>query len=172
MELLGQTAAFSTAILVMLIGLVGIILPVLPGLILIWLAALGFAIVEHFARIDPWTFGVLTLLAIVGVSADVWMSQLGARLGGATTKSQLVGLLGGVIGALLFLVFGGISAGLGAFIGSIAGVLLAEYLRLKEWQPALRAGGGWLLGWLASTIFQLTMGGLMILLFVWQAFSG
>ena len=172
MQLLGQTAAFSTAILLMLVGLIGIILPVLPGLVLVWLGALVYALVENFSSIDPWTFGALTLLLLVGVTADIWMSQLGAKLSGATLKSQLIGLVGGVVGAVACLIFGGLAAGVGAIIGSIAGVLLAEYLRLKDWGQALRAGGGWLAGWLASTLFQLTLGGVMIAIFVWQVFRG
>jgi len=172
MNLFAEVTAFSIAILVMFVGLVGVILPVVPGLALIWLGALGFAVVENFASIDLFSFIFLTLLAIVGVSADIWMTQLGARLGGATFRSQLVGLAGGVIGALLFAVLGGISAGLGAVLGSIAGVLGAEYYRSKNWEQALKSGGGWLLGWLASTCFQFVIGGLMIAIFLWQAFRG
>ncbi len=172
MSILGQTAAFTTALIVMLVGLVGIVLPVVPGLALIWLGALGFALVEDFASVDPLTFGFLTLLALIGVTADIWMTQLGAKLGGASFKSQLIGLAGGVVGALAFLVFGGISAGLGAALGSVVGVLAAEYLRLRDWHKALKSGAGWLVGWLASTAFQLAIGGVIIVVFVWQAFRG
>jgi len=169
---LGETAAFTAALFVMLVGLVGIILPVVPGLALIWLGALGFAIAEKFASIDPLAFAFLTLLALVGVTADIWMTQLGAKLGGASFKSQLMGLVGGLVGALAFLVFGGLSAGLGAIIGSVAGVLAAEYIRFKDWNKAIKSGLGWLLGWLASTIFQFMIGGVMIAIFLWQAFRG
>ena len=172
MEVLGQAAAFSTAIIVMLIGLIGVILPVLPGLALIWLAALVFAIIERFASIDPITFTALTLLAALGISADVWMTQLGARMGGAKLKSQLLGLLGGLLGALLFFYFGGVTAGIGAFFGSIIGVLAAEYARARDWKIALKSGGGWLLGWIVSTFFQFAIGGAMIAIFVWQVFRG
>ncbi len=187
MELLGETAAFSIAFFLMLVGLVGVVLPVVPGLALIWLGSLVFAIVEGFSRIGPYAFGLLTMLAIIGITADVWMAQLGAKLGGAVFRSQLVGLMGGVLGALLLPLLGGVletllgpalgsvlgtalAAG-GAAIGSVLGVLGAEYHRLGEWRTASRAGCGWLIGWLASTLFQLVMGGLMMALFLWQAFS-
>jgi uncharacterized protein YqgC (DUF456 family) len=156
----------------MLIGLVGVILPVLPGLILVWIGILAYALVENFASIDPLTFAALTLLALVGISADIWMSQLGARLGGANWRSQLIGLAGGIVGAVIFLFFGGISVGLGALIGSVAGVFLGEYWRYQDWHKAFRSGGGWLLGWLASVVFQLIIGGTMIAVFVWQVFRG
>ncbi|MBN1317117.1 MAG: DUF456 domain-containing protein [Anaerolineales bacterium] len=172
MDALGQAAVFTTVILVMLIGLLGIILPVLPGLVLIWLGVLVFAIYEGFRSIDPITFSVLTMLTIVGVSADLWMSQLGAKMGGARFKSQLAGLAGGILGALSMVFISRIGAGVGAIIGSIAGVLAAEYHYNKEWPAAIKAGAGWFLGWLASTIFQFVIGGIIFALFVWQAFRG
>jgi uncharacterized protein YqgC (DUF456 family) len=172
LDLFAQAAAFSLFLLVMLIGLIGIILPVLPGLLLIWLGVLGFAISEGFSSIDPFTFIILTLITIVGVTADIWMSQLGAKMGGAGLKSQLAGLAGGIIGAVSLLFVGGFSAGIGAVIGSIAGVLVAEYRIKKEWPAAVKAGAGWFLGWLASTIFQFVIGGMIIAIFLWQAFRG
>jgi len=172
LDVLSETAAFAIAMMVMIIGLVGVILPVVPGLVLIWLGALGFAIAERFASIDPLTFALITIMIFIGVSADIWMTQLGARLGGASFRSQLMGVAGGIIGALLFLVFGGISAGLGAIIGSIAGVFGAEWVRFRDWGRAVRSGTGWLLGWIASTLLQLAVGGLVIALFLWQAFRG
>ena len=172
MDVLSETAAFTIAMMVMIIGLVGVILPVVPGLVLIWLGALGFAIAEKFASIDPLTFALITIMILIGVSADIWMTQLGARLGGASFRSQLMGVAGGIVGAVLFLFFGGISAGVGAIIGSIAGVFGAEWFRYRDWGRAVRSGAGWLLGWIASTLLQLTVGGLVIALFVWQAFRG
>ncbi len=188
MGLLGETAAFSFALFLMLVGLVGIILPVIPGLVLIWLGSLIFALVEGFSSIGPGAFALLTLLAIIGISADVWMAQLGAKLGGATFRSQLVGLGGGIAGAVLIPLSGGlietllgpalggvlgtVLAALGAAIGSVIGVLVAEYHRLGEWRQASRAGCGWLAGWLASTVFQVVIGGVMIGLFLWHAFAG
>lgn len=172
LEALGQAAAFSLALVVMFIGLIGVILPVLPGIVLIWLAVLGYAIYEGFQSIDVLSFIALTFLALVGITADIWMSQLGAKLGGAGIKSQLAGMVGGIVGALALLFINGFSAGVGAVIGSIAGVLAAEYHNAKEWPAALKAGAGWFLGWIASTIFQFVIGGIIIAIFVWQAFRG
>ena len=188
MGLLGEAAAFSAAVFLMLVGLLGVILPVIPGLVLVWLGALIFALADKFSTITPLTFIGLSALAIIGISAEIWMAQLGAKMGGATFKSQLVGLVGGVLGALLIPLIGslleallgpvlggilaGILAALGAVIGSILGVLGAEYYRLREWNQAFRAGCGWLLGWFASTVFQLFVGALMIVIFLWQAYSG
>jgi uncharacterized protein YqgC (DUF456 family) len=71
------------ALVLMFIGLVGVILPLVPGIVLVYLAALLYAVHEGFAKIGPITLAVLTVLAVVGVTADIWVSSLGAKAGGA-----------------------------------------------------------------------------------------
>jgi hypothetical protein len=58
--------AFWLTLGVMVVGLVGTLVPVLPGVELIWLAALVYAIAERFATIDPLTFAALTALEHLG----------------------------------------------------------------------------------------------------------
>jgi hypothetical protein len=69
------------ALVLMFIGLVGVILPLVPGIVLVYLAALLYAVIEGFAKIGPITLAVLTVLAVVGVTADLWVSSLGAKVG-------------------------------------------------------------------------------------------
>ncbi len=109
--------AFWLALAVMIVGLLGIVLPVLPGLLLIWLVALIYAIAERFATIDPITFVILTILAVTGYTANLWMGQLGAKAGGASFKSVLAGTVLGIIGALVGLW----GLGIGAIPGGIIG---------------------------------------------------
>lgn len=47
-----------------------------------------------------------------------------------------------------------------------------EYYRRKEWREAARAGTGWLAGCLLSSLIQTVLGGMMILLFLWQGLWG
>jgi hypothetical protein len=84
--------AFWLTLGVMVVGLVGTLVPVLPGVELIWLAALVYAIAERFATIDPLTFAALTALAAIGITANIWASHLGSRLGGASWQALLAGL--------------------------------------------------------------------------------
>jgi uncharacterized protein YqgC (DUF456 family) len=163
---------FWLALIAMAIGLVGVILPVVPGVGFIWLVVLAYAIAEQFVTIDPLTFVVLTVLGAIGVSADLWMSQVGAKAGGASIWSLLAGLLLGAIGALVGAVFLGVGAIPGAVVGAVLGVLLAEYYQRKDWREALKAGGGWLVGCTLSGGVQFLIAILMILIFVWQALRG
>ncbi len=160
--------AFWLTVGVMVIGLLGTLIPVLPGVELIWLAALVYALAERFATIDPLTFAVLTALAAIGVTANIWASHLGSRLGGASWPALLAGLGLGAVGFVIGLFVGGIGAVPGGLIGALVGVLLVEYYRRKDWREAARAGTGWLAGCLLSSLIQTVLGGMMILLFLWQ----
>jgi len=164
--------AFWVALATMIVGLIGVFLPVVPGVGFIWLVVLVYAVAEHFATIDPITFAVLTVLGAIGFTADLWMSQVGAKVGGASVWSLLAGLVLGAIGAIVGLVFLGIGAVPGAIVGAIAGVILAEWYRRKDWREAFKAGGGWLVGCTLSGGVQFLVAILMILIFVWQALKG
>ena len=146
---------------VMFIGLVGIILPVVPGSILIFGAALGYALLDGFQSVGWITLVVLGLLAAAGTSAELWATSMGARAGGASGWSILAGMAGGLVGLLFFSLPGSI-------IGALLGMFLVEVLRVKDWRQALKSGGGWLLGWLLSTVIELALGLVMVAVFVWR----
>lgn len=156
------------ALVVMLIGLLGVILPGVPGVGLIWIAALVYAIAEGFTVIDPLTFIVLTILAALGVTSDIWVSQAGGKVAGASWQAMLASLGLGLVGALIGLFFGGVGALPGAIIGALLGVILVEYYHRQDWKDAARAGGGWMVGCLVSGVVQLIVSLLMIFMFVWQ----
>ena len=147
---------------VMFIGLVGIVLPVLPGSILIFVAALGYALLDGFQTVGWVTLLVLGLLAAAATTADLWATSMGAKAGGASGWSILAGMVGGLVGLLVFSLPGSI-------IGALLGLLLVEVLRLKDWRKVIKSGGGWLFGWLLSTVLELAIGLVMIAIFVWRA---
>jgi len=145
----------------MFIGLVGIVLPLLPGSILIFAAALGYAVLDGFQTVGWVTLVVLGLLAVVATTADLWATSMGARAGGASGWSILAGMLSGLVGLLFFSLPGSI-------IGALLGMFLVEVFRVKDWRKALKSGGGWLMGWLLSVILELAIGLVMIAIFVWR----
>jgi hypothetical protein len=163
---------FWVALAAMVIGLFGVILPIFPDVIFIWLVALIYAIAEGFAAIDPITFAVLTLLGATGFVAEFLMGQAGAKAAGASIWSLLAGIVLGAVGALMGLLFLGIGAVPGAVLGAFAGIVLAEWYQLRDWHQAFRAGGGMLIGCTLSAGVQLLIGVSMILIFVWQVLRG
>lgn len=164
--------AFWLALVGMIIGIVGILLPIVPGVGFVWLVILIYALAEGFATIDPWIMVVLTLLGAAGVTSDLWVSQVGGKVGGASWKSLVVGAVFGVIGFVIGLVLGGVGAIPMGMIGMLLGILVAEYVYQKDWRKAARAGTGWLVGCLFSTVIQLIIALAMILLFVQQVLKG
>lgn len=162
--------AFWLTLAVMVIGLVGTLLPVIPGVELIWLAALVYAAVGKFSTISPLTFGVLTLLGALGLTVEIWAGHVGSKLGGASWRALLGGLVLGALGFVLGVFLSGVGAFLLGTIGALVGVFVGEYLYRRDWGQAARAGAGWLAGCLVSGIIRLGIGCLMVLLFVWKAY--
>ncbi|MFB0546687.1 MAG: DUF456 domain-containing protein [Anaerolineae bacterium] len=153
--------ALIVSLILMIVGLVGIMVPLLPGVLLILAGAVFYAFVEGFQKIGPFSLAVFALLGLVGGTAEWWASNLGAKAGGASFKALLAGMVLGTVGLIFFSLPG-------AILGSILGVFGVEIIRVKDWQRGLKAGGGWLLGWLLSVVIQLIVAFIMIAYFVWQ----
>lgn len=148
------------AAIVMLIGVAGVVLPVLPGLMLVWLAALGYGLLVRWGIWGPWLFAAITLAGLAGTLADMWASGAGAKVvGGASLWSIAGGMLAGFIGLIL-------GGPLGALIGLLAGMFLLEFWRNRNAMRGLKAMAGTALGYGASIIIKLTAGILMVGLWV------
>ncbi len=151
--------------LLMLVGLVFTVLPGIPGPLVIFGGALLFAAVDGFQVVGWPIIVMLGLLAALAVGAEAWAGVVGARAGGASGWGILGGLVGGLVGLVFFSLPGGI-------LGAVLGVLLVELIRSEDGLRALKAGGGWLLGWLLSVVIQLSLGVVMVALFWWQVWKG
>ncbi|HEX8463647.1 MAG TPA: DUF456 domain-containing protein [Abditibacterium sp.] len=158
-----QTLLFSLGI--MLVGLIGCVVPVLPGPPLVWLGALFYAWQTDFRPIGPGFLAILLILALIGATADLWMSVWGAKKGGASGWSQLAALVGGLIGLFTL----GVP---GLLIGAVGAIVLVEWNRLRDWNAVLRAGGGYLAGYLLSMVVEVAISLAMITLFLARLWLG
>lgn len=155
---LAEWIAFGVAIALMIAGVLGTVIPVLPGLPLIWGTMLVFGIVEGFERIDAgflWLFLAVTVAAEV---ADHLARAWGARRYGAGRVGTWGALLGSIVG-LFFLP-------LGLVLGPFLGVLVAELLSGRTLDQSMRAGWGGLIGALGSIAVKLVVGVGMTIAFV------
>lgn len=148
----------------MLVSLVGLVIPIFPGIVVIWLAALGYGIVTGFGTLGTILFVLLTLLMIAGVTVDNVLMGAGARRGGASWGSIIVGLLAGIVGTFLLPPIGGL-------IAAPAAVLLIEFWRGRDWDKAWKATRGLALGWGLSFFARFGIGVLMIVLWLVWAFA-
>jgi uncharacterized protein YqgC (DUF456 family) len=159
---------FVGAFFLMLLGLLGAFLPVLPGVPLVWLGATLYGLVDGFHHLSLPVFLLLTVLGAAGTTAELWATQIGARAGGASGWSAFAGsCLGGL--AMLFL---GLPL---ALLAALAGVFGIEFMRSSRLTPgerrnlgvAARSSGGWLAGWVLSALAQFSVSVFMILIFFW-----
>jgi uncharacterized protein YqgC (DUF456 family) len=164
--------AFWLAIALFVFGLLGVVMPAVPGVGLIWMVILIYAIAERLATIDPLSLAVLTLLGVAGVTADLWLGQLGAKVAGASSRSTIWGLVGALAGALIGLVFGGVGALPGMWVGAMLGVYLSEVRERGSWKAALQATVGVAIGSAVSVAVELVIALLMVAIFVWQVLRG
>lgn len=143
--------------LVIALGLLGVLVPVLPGLILVWGAIGVWALVES----DGTGWAVLAVASLIFVGGTVVKYVVpGRRLrrAGVPWRSTVAGGVLGVIGFFVIPV-------VGLVLGFVLGVFLAEWARLGQHQGALRSTREALLaaGW--SMAIELTAGVVMAL--VW-----
>ena len=157
-------SVFGIIQIFMLIGLLGSLIPIFPGLAIMWFAALGYGIVNGFSTVGIILFIVLTVLAVVGTLIDNIMMGAGARKGGASWLTIAVALIAGVLGTFLYPPIGGI-------IAAPLAVLLLEYVRLRDINQAWQALRGLATGWGLSYFVRFLIGILMLVLWwvwVWQ----
>jgi uncharacterized protein len=162
----------------MVVGLLGSVLPGLPGVTLIFLSALVYAIITDFRTVGAAILVVLFIFAAIAFVADFVATSYGARRFGASNWGTVGGAVGGIAGALIGFLFLGIGSLFGLILGTIAGVFLGEYLKRtrqgqqgpgstgSDWRRASHAAGGVLVGYLASAGIQGLLGLASVIVFV------
>ncbi len=151
--------------LAMVVGMLGMLVPVFPGLVIMWLAALGYGIMTGFTTPGIILFVLITLLAIGGSFIDNVLMAAGGRKGGAAWVTIIIALLAGVLGTILLPPFGGI-------IAAPLAILLLEYIRLKDWKKAWQAFKGLTLGWGLSFAARFSLAVVIFLLWVLWVWKG
>ncbi|HKK83810.1 MAG TPA: DUF456 domain-containing protein [Atribacterota bacterium] len=142
-----------------IIGIIGVILPALPGIVLNYIALILLYVakgeVEFSLRILI-VFGILTLLVTL---LDYILPLLGARKYGASR----MGVWGAVIGMLVGIMF---LPPFGIIFGLLIGAFLGELIAGKEQSQALRAGFATFLGSLTSMVVKLLLAIVMTVYFL------
>ncbi len=147
----------ALTLVVMLVGLFGMIVPVFPGILVIWLAALLYGLITGFTTPGIIAFIVITLLMIAGATVDNVLMGYGARRGGASWVSILLGEVAGIVGTIFLPPFGGL-------IAAPAVVMLLEFLRKRDLGRTWRAFRGLAIGWGLSFVARALIGVVMIAL--------
>lgn len=158
---------YVIAALLVVVGLVGIVLPALPGLPLVFAGMLLAAWVDGFARIGVATLVVLGVLTLLSLVVDFWAAAMGAKRVGASRLA----LLGAVLGTLAGLFLGPVGLFAGPFVGALVGELLhGRRLDRARLGQATRVGVGTWLGMALGIALKLMLAGAMLGLFAWSWF--
>lgn len=136
------------------IGALGMVLPILPGAPLIFVGALLAAWAEEFAYLGFPTLIVLGILAVLAVVVDFVASAFGAKRFGASGRA----ITGATLGALFGLFFGVVGVLVGPFVGAIVGELSVR----RNLAAAGRAGVGAALGLALGTAVKLAIAFAMV----------
>jgi hypothetical protein len=151
------------ALLIMLGGLSGVVLPVIPSTPLILLGVFIYAVCDRFESISWLLLLIFAVLTIFSVVLDYFGGIIGAKKFGATKW----GLIGSVIGGIAGFFMGGI---VGLIFGPFFGAVLLELIFDKDLKGAFKSGVGTLVGFIGGAIAKLAIGVIMIGIFIWKVF--
>lgn len=147
-------------VLLALVGVLGTVLPLLPGTPLIVIGAVIYGYSTHFTTFSITDLVILGLLSLFAEGVDYLFSLIGAKKFGASK----LGLIGGMVGLFIALFTIG---PMGIIVGPIVGAILAELLVGRPMDQAVRVGIGSLLGVLGGMVMtfvvSLVMAGWVIL---------
>ncbi len=148
------------AALFMLLGIIGSMLPILPGPLTSWIGLLIF----HLTDAVPmnWTFlGITLAIAILVWLLDYIIPALGTKKFGGS-KAGMVGTTIGLLVAIFFPIFGVFGIIVWPFIGAYVG----ELLNKSNSDKALKAAFGSFLGFLTSTFIKFVVAVIYLGLFI------
>jgi uncharacterized protein YqgC (DUF456 family) len=152
------------AIILMAIGLIGTVLPVVPGTTIILAAAIVHRVMVGAEKgVSWWAMGLLVALALLSYGVELLSTYFGAKYFGATRWGVLGAILGGIAGIFTGFIM--------LLVLPIVGALLGELIAGKRLISAGKAGWGTLLGNLAGMIAKLAIGLAMVVVFLMNAHS-
>jgi uncharacterized protein YqgC (DUF456 family) len=153
-----KTLALVIAIIMFLIGLIGTILPALPGVLLIFGGMLVYGFMTGFASLSIWFFVMQLLVMAVIFIVDFIASAVSTKKYGGSRQAAFGAAVGTILGVIIL-------GPLGIIIGPFAGSVAAEVLLGKEIKQAVKVGFGSLVGVMGGTLFKLAAEALMIIYF-------
>jgi len=145
--------------ILMLLGLAGSVLPVLPGPPLCFIGLLLLAFINHFSSpLIPTFIIFMGLVTIAAVGLDYIIPVWGAKKYGASKW----GIWGSVVGMAIGIFF----SPFGLFLGALIGAVVGEWLFHREKGQALKAAWGIFVGTLLGTVLKLGISAVMAYYFI------
>jgi uncharacterized protein YqgC (DUF456 family) len=153
-----NAALWVVAVLLIVTGIAGTVLPALPGVVFVFAGIVLAAWIDGFTLISGWTVGVLAVLTVIGFVIDYAAQLLSAQRAGATP----LGLAGAAIGTVA-----GIFSGLiGLVFMPLAGAAIGEFIAHRDALRAGRVGLATWIGLLVGAVLKLAIVFTMVGIFI------
>jgi uncharacterized protein YqgC (DUF456 family) len=146
------------ATLLVMVGLVGIVLPAIPGTILIFAGLLLAAWGDGFQHIGVIPLIIIGLIAVASYGVDFAAAALGAKRAGASRLAIAGAMLGSIVGVLFGLP--------GLILGPLVGALGGEFVTHRDAARAGRAGLAAWIGFLLGTVVKMGLAFSMVAIFL------
>jgi uncharacterized protein YqgC (DUF456 family) len=150
-----EPVARGIALVMMAVGL--LVIPILPGLLIIWVAALGYGISAGFGTLGWILFALITVLMLGGSILDNLLMGAKAHKEGAPWWVVLIALASAVVGSIAIPI-----PIVGGILAALLVLFLLEWLRLKDARKALVSMRGMLVGCGWAVVFRVIIGLIMI----------
>lgn len=151
------TLLWILSVILILVGLAGTVLPVLPGTVLVWGGIVLAAWIDDFTRVGMTTVVVITVLAVLAWALDYVAGLLGARKAGASRLALLGAAVGTVLGLFMGLV--------GVFFMPLVGAAVGEYLARRDQTRAVKVGVATWVGIMLGLIAKVGLAFIMVGIF-------
>lgn len=158
---------YWTIVAVMVVGIVGAVVPTLPGISLIVGAIVVWGFVKGFSTVGI-ALAVSIVLLLASLTIDFLATYMGAKQAGASKWGQigaLIGLVVGLFGLLPALPVGGPLFGI--ILGPLLGAVIGEFLYRKDLAAAIKAAVGILVGTIVGNLIQGIFAIASVLVFLW-----
>ena len=153
-----NTVLWFLAVLMIIVGIAGTVLPALPGVVLVFGGIVLAAWIDGFTVISGWTVGLLAVLTVIGFAVDYVAQMMSAQRAGATP----LGIAGAAVGTIA-----GIFTGLvGLLFMPLAGAALGEFIGHRDALRAGRVGLATWVGLLVGAVLKLAIVFTMVGIFV------
>jgi uncharacterized protein YqgC (DUF456 family) len=150
-----EQVARGIALVMMAVGL--LVIPILPGLVIIWVAALGYGISAGFGTLGWIMFALITVLMLGGSILDNLLMGAKAHKEGAPWWVVLIALASAIVGSIAIPI-----PIVGGILAALLVLFLLEWLRLKDARKALVSMRGMLVGCGWAVVFRVIIGLIMI----------
>lgn len=159
MDPVSYTLLWVAAAGLVAVGLAGAVLPMLPGIPLVFIGLWLGAWIDDYQRVGTFTLVVLGVLVVASILIDFVASAVGAKRVGASPQA----IWGALIGSIVGMFFGLPGLLLGPFAGAVVGELMARSDLRQATNVGIATWLGLLFGTLAKLALSLTMLGVFVL---------